>query len=177
MAQQNSVITETLRQETARLRSFIRKHVPHTGDAEDILQEVFYELVSAYRLPEPLEHVGAWLYRVAKNRIIDRFRQQKATPMLLDLHDDEAPWLDTLLPSDPETPASLYEKKMLIERVLTALNQLPAEQRSVFIAHEIEGVSFKTLSAESGVPINTLLARKRYAVLFLRAQLLALDPT
>ena len=175
MTQQDSVITETFNKEKARLRSFIRNKVPNAGDADDILQDVFYEFVSAYRLPEPLEQVGAWLYRVARNRIIDRFRKQKQE-VTLDLDDDEdTRWLEAILSVETETPATLYERKQLVEQVIATLNQLPAEQRQVFIAHELDGKSFKQMAAETGVAINTLLARKRYAVSFLREQLHAYD--
>lgn len=175
MAQQDSVITETFNKEKARLRSFIRKNVANAGDADDILQDVFYEFVSAYRLPEPLEQVGAWLYRVARNRIIDRFRKQKQE-VSFDLEEDEdAQWLESILSIETETPATLYERKQLVEQVLAALNELSAEQRQVFIAHELDGKSFKQMAAETGVAMNTLLARKRYAVSFLREQLHACD--
>jgi len=171
MTQQDSVITETFNKEKARLRSFIRNKVPNAGDADDILQDVFYEFVSAYRLPEPLEQVGAWLYRVARNRIIDRFRKQKQE-VTLDLEDDEGTrWLEAILSIETETPATLYERKQLVEQVIATLDLLPAEQRQVFIAHELDGKSFKQIAAETGVAINTLLARKRYAVSFLREQL------
>jgi RNA polymerase sigma factor (sigma-70 family) len=175
MAQQDSVITETFNQEEARLRNFIKKRVPNAGDADDILQDVFYELVSAYRLPEPLEQVGAWLYRVARNRIIDRFRKQKQEVTLEQDEDDYGLWLETILSIETETPASIYERKMLVEHVIATLNQLPSEQRQVFIAHELDGKSFKQIAAEAGVSINTLLARKRYAVTFLREQLQTSD--
>lgn len=175
MAQQDSVITETFNKEKARLRSFIRKNVANAGDADDILQDVFYEFVSAYRLPEPLEQVGAWLYRVARNRIIDRFRKQKQE-VSFDLEEDEdAQWLESILSIETETPATLYERKQLVEQVVAALNELPVEQRQVFIAHELDGKSFKQMAAETGVAMNTLLARKRYAVSFLREQLHASD--
>lgn len=175
MAQQDSVITETFNKEKARLRNFIRKSVPNAGDADDILQDVFYEFVSAYRLPEPLEQVGAWLYRVARNRIIDRFRKQKQEVSLEQNDDDDALWLKSILSIETETPASIYERKMLVEYILAALNQLPSEQRDVFIAHELDGKSFKQIAAETGVAINTLLARKRYAVTYLREQLQTSD--
>ena len=175
MAQQDSVITETFNKEKARLRNFIRKSVPNAGDADDILQDVFYEFVSAYRLPEPLEQVGAWLFRVARNRIIDRFRKQKQEVSLEQGDDDDALWLESILSIETETPASIYERKMLVEYLLAALNQLPSEQRDVFIAHELDGKSFKQIAAETGVAINTLLARKRYAVTYLREQLQTSD--
>lgn len=177
MAQQDSVITDTFNKEKARLRNFIRKSVPNAGDAEDILQDVFYEFVSAYRLPEPLEQVGAWLYRVARNRIIDRFRKQKQEVALDPQDDEDTLWLDSILSIEHETPATLYERKQLIEQVVAALNELPGEQRQVFIAHELDGKSFKQIAAETGVAINTLLARKRYAVTFLREQLQTSDPS
>lgn len=177
MAQQDSVITDTFNKEKARLRNFIRKSVPNAGDAEDILQDVFYEFVSAYRLPEPLEQVGAWLYRVARNRIIDRFRKQKQEVALDPQEDEDARLLDSILSIEHETPATLYERKQLIEQVVAALNELPGEQRQVFIAHELDGKSFKQIAAESGVALNTLLARKRYAVTFLREQLQTSDPS
>lgn len=176
MTQQDSVITETFNKEKARLRSFIRNKVPNAGDADDILQDVFYEFVSAYRLPEPLEQVGAWLYRVARNRIIDRFRKQKQE-VTLDLDDEDALWLESILSIENETPATLYERKQLVEQVIATLNQLPVEQRQVFIAHELDGKSFKQIASETGVAINTLLARKRYAVTFLREQLQTSDPS
>lgn len=171
MTQQDSVITETFNKEKARLRNFIRKSVPNTGDAEDILQDVFYEFVSSYRLPEPLEQVGAWLYQVARNRIIDRFRKQKQEVNLDRDEDEDSLWLESILSIEYETPATLYEKKQLVEQVVAALNELPVEQRQVFIAHELDGKSFKQIAAETDVSINTLLARKRYAVSFLREQL------
>lgn len=175
MAQQDSVITETFNKEKARLRSFIRKNVANAGDADDILQDVFYEFVSAYRLPEPLEQVGAWLYRVARNRIIDRFRKQKQEVSFDLEEDEEAQWLESILSIETETPATLYERKQLVEQVVAALNELPVEQRQVFISHELDGKSFKQMAAETGVAMNTLLARKRYAVSFLREQLHAVD--
>ncbi|TXI46486.1 sigma-70 family RNA polymerase sigma factor [Methylophilus sp.] len=171
MTQQDSVITDTFNKEKAKLRNFIRKSVPNAGDADDILQDVFYEFVSAYRLPEPLEQVGAWLYRVAKNRIVDRFRKQKHEVVLTQDDDEDALWLEAILSIETETPASIFERKMLVEHVIATLNLLPAEQRQVFIAHELDGKSFKQIAAESGVAINTLLARKRYAVTFLQEQL------
>jgi RNA polymerase sigma factor (sigma-70 family) len=174
MTQQNAAIAETFAKEKGRLRNFIRQRVPDPVDADDILQDVFYEFISAYRLPEPLEQVGAWLYRVARNRIIDRFRKQK-NEAVVEVREEENPeyWLETVLPANTDTPEAIYERKVLVEKILLALNQLPSVQRSVFIAHELEGRSFKEISAASGAPINTLLARKRYAILYLREQLQA----
>jgi len=172
MAEQDKRITETLSRERVRLRNFIRRRVADPGDAEDILQDVFYAFVEAYRLPAPIEQAGAWLYRVARNRIIDRFRKKKSEPLddAFSETDDE-PWLEAVLPSSDAGPEAAYARKVLLDEIYAALDGLPEQQRAVFIAHELEGRSFKTLAAESGVPVNTLLARKRYAVLHLRARL------
>jgi len=145
---------------------------PIASEAEDILQDVFYEFVAAYRLPEPIEQVGAWLFRVARNRIIDRFRKKKEGP-LPELSDetDGGTWLDEVLPSADAGPEAAYARTVLLNELGAALDELPKEQRAVFIAHELDGRSFKELAAESGVGVNTLLARKRYAVLHLRARL------
>jgi RNA polymerase sigma factor (sigma-70 family) len=172
MADRDIRITETVSRERARLRSFIRRRVADPGEAEDILQDVFFEFVEAYRLPEPVEQVGAWLFRVARNRIIDRFRKKKeeSLPQQMCESDDDR-WLESALPSSEAGPEAAYARTVLIEELSAALAELPVEQRSVFIAHELDGRSFKELAAESGVPVNTLLARKRYAVLHLRARL------
>lgn len=171
MAEQDKRITETVSRERGRLRSFIRRRVPDADEAEDILQEVFFEYVENYRLPEPIEQVGAWLFRVAKNRIIDRFRKKREV-RLPEMEDDEGGhWLDEVLPSAQAGPEAEYARKLLLRELLGALEELPQEQREVFIAHELDGRSFKELAAESGAAINTLLARKRYAVLHLRARL------
>jgi RNA polymerase sigma factor (sigma-70 family) len=172
MAEQNKRISETVVRERGRLRNFIRRRVPDPGDAEDILQDVFYEFVGAYRLPEPIEQAGAWLYRVARNRIVDRFRKKREEP-LTELMGEEGRqfWLEEVLPSPEAGPDAVYARRVLLEEVYAALDELPNAQRTVFIAHELEGRSFKELAAESGVGVNTLLARKRYAVLYLRARL------
>ncbi len=172
MADQDYLITETIRRERGRLGNFIRKRVTDTNEAEDILQDVFYELVEAYRLPEPIEQVGAWLFRVARNRIIDRFRKKKelALPELEEGDDDEA-WLDKMLPASDAGPEAAYARSVVLAELYEALDELPEEQRDAFINHEIEGRSFKDMSAESGLSVNTLLARKRYAVLHLRTRL------
>lgn len=172
MAEQDKRIAETVSRERGRLGNFIRRRVPDASEAEDILQDVFYEFVAAYRLPEPIEQVGAWLFRVARNRIIDRFRKKREGP-LPELSDEanEGTWLDEVLPSADAGPEAAYARAVLLEEVGAALDELPKEQRAVFIAHELEGRSFKELAAESGVGVNTLLARKRYAVLHLRARL------
>jgi RNA polymerase sigma factor (sigma-70 family) len=172
MSTQDDHITETVLRERARLRNFIRKRVPDPGEAEDILQDVFFELVTAYRLPEPLEQVGAWLFKVARNRIIDRFRKKKEQALPEFEHDSEdEPWLAELLPAADAGPEANYARTVLLEALHDALDELPAAQREVFLAHELEGRSFKELAAQSGSSVNTLLARKRYAVLHLRARL------
>jgi RNA polymerase sigma factor (sigma-70 family) len=172
MSEQNRRITETVAQERGRLRNFIRRRVADAGDAEDILQDVMYEVTVAYRLPEPIEQVGAWMYRVALNRITDVFRKKK--PELLEdvlngAGDDLM--LEDLLPSADAGPEAAYARAMLLETLSAALDELTEEQRDVFIAHELEGRSFKELAAESGVSVNTLLSRKRYAVQQLRRRL------
>jgi len=172
MADRDTRITETVSRERGRLRDFIRRRVPDSSEAEDILQDVFFEFVEAYRLPESIEQVGAWLYRVARNRIIDRFRKKKEVPLpQLTAEDDAGRWLEDALPSPDASPEAAYARAVLLDELSAALAELPAEQRNIFIAHELDGRSFKELAAESGVAINTLLARKRYAVLHLRARL------
>ena len=166
-------ISEAIRLEWSRLRNFIRKRVADQGDAEDILQDVFYELMEAYRLMKPIEQVGAWLFRVARNRITDRFRKQRTEGLqdrIAGGENSDAIRLEDLLPSAEAGPEAAYAHSVLLEELEDALSELPEEQRAVFIAHEIEGRSFKELAAESGVSVNTLLSRKRYAVLHLRQQ-------
>jgi len=141
-----------------------------TGDAEDVLQDVFYELTQAYRLMKPVEQVTAWLYRVARNRITDLFRKQKAVS-LSDSIDDDAPALEDLLPSPDAGPDAIYARNLLFEALDEALEELPEEQREVFIAHELLGRSFNEMAEETGTSVNTLLSRKRYAVLHLRKRL------
>jgi RNA polymerase sigma factor (sigma-70 family) len=175
--EQDRRISETVEQQRSRLRSFISRRVADPSDVEDILQEVFFELVEAYRLMKPIETAGAWLFRVARNRIIDRFRKKKpATLADLNLESEEGELLsiDELLPSPDAGPEAAYARTLLIEELEAALEELPEEQRRVFIEHEIEGRSFKDLAAETGVSINTLLSRKRYAVLHLRQRLQSL---
>jgi len=172
MAKQDKHITETISQERGRLRNFIRRRVPDANEAEDILQDVFFEYVEAYRLPEPIEQVGAWLYRVARNRIIDRFRKKREVALPETPGEDEdGLWLEEVLPSSDAGPEAAYARSVLLEELLAALEELPKEQRDVFIAHELDGRSFKELAVETGVTVNTLLARKRYAVLHLRTRL------
>jgi RNA polymerase sigma factor (sigma-70 family) len=176
--EQNRRIAETVEREQSRLRNFIRKRVLDESDVEDILQEVFYELVQAYRLMQPLEQVGAWLFRVARNRIIDRFRgrRQEAARANPPGGVEEAelfPWED-LLPSRDAGPETAYAREVLIEEIEAALDELPEEQREVFVAHEFEGRRFRELAAATGLSVNTLLSRKHYAVLYLRRRLRAI---
>jgi RNA polymerase sigma factor (sigma-70 family) len=178
VADQDKQITEVVARERNRLRSFIRRRVSDPGDVDDILQEVFYELVEAARLLQPVEQVGAWLFRVARNRIIDRFRKARSTPAAQDqtstVGEDEVRSLEELLPSREDGPEALYARRVLLEELDAALEELPAAQRDVFLAHELEGRSFRELAQETGLSINTLLARKRYAVLHLRRRLRAI---
>jgi len=172
--EQDQRISEVVKQEQSRLRNFIRRRVPDPRDAEDILQDVFYELVEATRLLMPIEHVTGWLFRVARNRIIDLFRKQKPEPFgdagVAD-EDGEQLRLEDLLPSPDAGPDAAYARSVMLEELEFAIDELPEEQREVFIAHEVEGRSFKELAVESGVSVNTLLSRKRYAVLYLRRRL------
>jgi len=174
MTEQDRQISEVITEQRSRLRNFIRKRVSNEADAEDLLQEVFYELVEANRLLMPIEHVTGWLFRVARNRITDLFRKKKAVTFSDAAVEDEAGKLlqiEDLLPSPAAGPEALYVRHVLLEELEFALAELPDEQREVFVAHELEGRSFKELSAESGVSVNTLLSRKRYAVLHLRERL------
>ncbi|MET3218369.1 UNVERIFIED_ORG: RNA polymerase sigma factor (sigma-70 family) [Burkholderia territorii] len=168
-------ITATVMRERTRLGNFIRRRIRDPDDAEDVLQDVLHEFVQAYRLPAPIEQASAWLFRTARNRIIDRFRKKKEQPLadLLDADDDaDSEYrLDLALPSHDAGPEALYARTLLLKALQDALDELPANQREVFIAHELEGASFKEMAAQSGVALNTLLARKRYAVLHLRARL------
>jgi RNA polymerase sigma factor (sigma-70 family) len=166
--EQNNSLSETIRQEKTRLQNFIRSRVPDPGDAEDILQDVFYELTETYRLMRPIEQVGGWLFRVARNRITDLFRKKRPESL-----DDvvEGLSLEELLPSPDAGPEAAYARSVLLEEIEDALDELPEEQRAIFVAHEIEGRSFKELAAESGLSVNTLLSRKHYAVLHLRERL------
>lgn len=172
MAEHDRRIAETVTRERGRLHNFIRQRVPDPSDAEDILQDVFFEFVEAYRLPEPIEQVGAWLYRVARNRIVDRFRKKREEPLAeLANDEDEQSWLQEVLPSPDAGPEAAYARSVLLEELRAALDELPAAQRHVFVAHELEGRSFRELAEESGVGISTLLARKRYAVRHLQGRL------
>lgn len=174
MTEQDRQISEIVAQERARLRNFIRRRVPDPADAEDIVQEVFYELVEANRLLMPIEHVTGWLFRVARNRITDLFRKKKPetfTDTAVEDEDGEVLRVEDLLPSPDAGPEALYFRNVLLDELELALDELPEEQRDVFVAHELEGRSFKEMAAETGVSVNTLLSRKRYAVLHLRERL------
>jgi RNA polymerase sigma factor (sigma-70 family) len=174
MTEQDLKLSEIIAEQRSRLRNFIRRRVPDPSDAEDIVQEVFYELVEANRLLVPIEHVTGWLYRVARNRITDLFRKKKPRPfseVAVEDEDGEMLQLEDLLPSPDAGPEALYLLNALHEELELALDELPRDQREVFVAHELEGRSFKDLAAASGVSVNTLLSRKRYAVLHLRERL------
>jgi RNA polymerase sigma factor (sigma-70 family) len=173
-AEQDQWIAQAMEKDEPRLRNYIRKHVVDLEAAEDILQEVFVELVEAYRLVKPIEQVSGWLFRVAKNRIIDRFRGRRLESLSQAQYgedDDAAVSLEDLLPSPDAGPEAAYVRSVLLDEIDEALEEMPPEQRSVFIAHEWEGYSFKELAEETGVSVNTLLSRKRYAVLYLRRRL------
>src|SRR6266550_8839785 len=175
--EQDRQISAIVAEERFRLRNFIRRRVPDPSDVEDIVQEVFYELVQANRLLMPIDHVTGWLFRVARNRITDFFRKKKPEAFSDAITEDEHGELlriEDLLPSPDAGPEALYLRRVLLDELELAIDELPDEpygQREVFIAHELEGLSFKELSAESGLNVNTLLSRKRYAVLHLRKRL------
>jgi len=174
MAEQDERISEAIDRDKTRLRNFIRRRVADPSDAEDILQEVFYELVETYRLMKPIEQVGAWLFRVARNRITDLFRKRKPEASTNDpvvAEEGELGTLEDLLPSRDAGPEAAYARTVLLEELEDALAELPEEQREVFLAHEIEGRSFKELAVETGLSVNTLLSRKHYAVIHLRERL------
>ena len=174
MIEQDRQISEIVAGERSRLRNFIRRRVPDPSDAEDILQEVFYELVEANRLLMPIGHVTGWLFRVARNRITDLFRKKKpvaSSDVAVEDEDGELLRIEDLLPSPDAGPEVLYFRNVLLDELEFALGELPAEQREVFVAHELDGHSFKEMAAETGVSVNTLLSRKRYAMLRLRERL------
>src|SRR5437867_829416 len=167
-------ISEVVKREHSRLRNFIRRRVPDPRDVEDILQDVFYELVEANRLLMPIERVTGWLFRVARNRITDLFRKKKPesfSDTAVADEDDELLRLEDLLPSPDAGPEALYARNVLLDEFELAVDELPKEQREVFVAHELEGRSFKEMAVETGVSVNTLLSRKRYAVRHLRKRL------
>src|ERR1700686_4993129 len=168
MVQQDQEISKAIERESPRLRTFIRRRVPDQSDAEDVLQEVFSELVEAYRMMKPLEQVTAWLFRVARNRITDLFRSKKrqaSREPAVTTEDGETLQWEDLLPAPDAGPESAYARGVLLEEMDAALDELPEEQREVFVAHEFLGYSFKELAEKTGVSVNTLLSRKRYAVL------------
>ena len=180
--EQDQRIADVVDREQSRLRKFIRRRVPDPRDAEDILQDVFYKLVEANRLLMPIEHVTGWLFRVARNRITDLFRKKKPESFSAITganNDDDGDGellllqmqLEEMLPSPDAGPEAVYARNLLLQELELALDELPDEQREVFVAHELEGLSFKEMAAESGVSVNTLLSRKRYAVLHLRERL------
>jgi len=174
-AAQDREIAATVQRERGRLLAFIRRRIADAAEAEDVLQDALYELVLAYRMMQPVEQARAWLTRVARNRIIDRFRSRSREPRAVSRAaageelDDST--FEDLLPAPDSGPEAAFMRELLLEEIQTALEELPREQREVFVAHELEGRSFKDLAAESGVNVNTLLARKRYAVLHLRERL------
>jgi RNA polymerase sigma factor (sigma-70 family) len=172
--EQDQRISEVVKREQSRLRDFIRRRVPDPRDAEDLLQDVFYELVEANRLLMPIEHVTGWLFRVARNRITDLFRKKRperfGAAAVMD-EDDQLLQVEDLLPSPDAGPEALYARNVLLDALESAVEELPPEQRDVFVGHELEGRSFKEMAAETGVSVNTLLSRKRYAVRHLRARL------
>lgn len=172
--EQDRRISEVVSREQSRLRSFIRRRVPDPRDVEDILQDVFYELVEANRLLMPIDHVAGWLFRVARNHIVDTFRKKRPenfSDIAASSEDGEPLRIEDLLPSPEAGPEALYVRGVLLEELELALDELPEDQRAVFVAHEIQGHSFKEISEETGVGVNTLLSRKRYAVLRLRERL------
>lgn len=176
--EQDQLISEAMRRDEPRLRSFIRKRVADSGEAEDILQDVFYELIEAYRLMKPIEQVTAWLFRVARNRMIDLFRKNKPGSLNEPISNEEGcDTLEDLLPSPGLGPEAAYARSLLLDALDEALEELPPEQREVFIAHDLMGQSFKEISAETGISVNTLLSRKRYAVLHLRSTLQSIYDT
>jgi len=184
MVEQDQRISDAVVREQSRLRNFIRRRVADPGDAEDILQEVFYEFVETYRMMKPVEHVTGWFYQVARNRITDLFRKKSREGARSELigsggnqrersqgEPTEELLLEELLPSPDAGPDAAYARSVLLEEIDEALDELPVEQREVFVAHELMGYSFKEISAQTGVSVNTLLSRKHYAVLHLREQL------
>lgn len=178
LAEQDRLIGDAVERNGTRLRNFIRRRVTDDFETEEILQEVFYELVEAYRLTKPIEQVSAWLFRVARNRITDLFRKKKAVPFS-DLNgavnaaadEEERLNIEEFLPSGDAGPDVTYARSVLIEELEAALDELPTDQRAAFVAHEIEGRSFKEIAAETGLSVNTLVLRKHYAVQHLRQRL------
>jgi RNA polymerase sigma factor (sigma-70 family) len=174
MTEQDRQISEIIVRERSRLRNFIARRVADPSDAEDIVQDVFYELIEANRMLMPIEHITGWLFRVARNRIIDLFRKKKPetfSDAAVEGDDGELLQFQDLLPSPDAGPDAIYVRNVVLDELELALDELPEEQRDVFVAHELEGRSFKEIAAETGVGVNTLVSRKRYAVLHLRERL------
>jgi RNA polymerase sigma factor (sigma-70 family) len=175
MTEYDREITATVRRERSRLSSFIRRRVRNPADADDILQDVLFEFVEAYHLPAPIERASAWLFRVARNRVVDLFRKKREQSLdgmaAQPTQEGDEHRLDLLLPAADDSPEAGYARSVLLAELQVALEELPADQREVFVAHELDGISFREMAARSGVPMNTLLARKRYAVLQLRKRL------
>ena len=178
MTERDRQISEIIAEQRSRLRNFIRKRVPNEADAEDLLQEVFFEVIEAYRLMEPVQQWGAWMFKVARNRIIDLFRKKRLVTFGNDRvavsEEGETLRLEDVLPSPDAGPAEAYARTVLLDELEEVLDELPEEQREVFTAHEIEGYSFKEIAARTGVSVNTLLSRKHYAVVHLRRRLQAI---
>ncbi len=177
MAEQDQQISQAIAREQGRLRSFIRRQVADPGEAEDVLQDVFYELIQAYRMMRPVEQVTAWLFRVARNRTIDLFRRKSREAVREQPtgrgEEGEQLQLEDLLPSPDAGPEAAYARRVLLEELDAALDELPEEQREVFVAHELMGYSFREIAEQTGAGVNTLLSRKHYAVLHLRHRLQA----
>jgi len=177
ISEQDRLFSEAMERNQPRLRSFIRRYVGNTGDTEDILQDVFYELLEAYRMMKPIEHVSGWLFRVARNRITDMFRRRRpgslSEPIPVE-GDDQSLTLEDLLPSANDGPDAAYARTVILDALEEAIEELPPAQREIFIAHEVMGTSFKDYAAQTGIGVNTLLSRKRYAVLHLRKHLQSL---
>jgi RNA polymerase sigma factor (sigma-70 family) len=173
-SEQDQRISEVVEREHTRLRNFIGRRVADQLDVEDILQDVFRELVEANRLMKPIERVGAWLFRVAQNRITDLFRKKKPerfSEQAFVAEDGRLLSIEDLLPSSEAGPEAAYARAVMLDELEDALSELPEDQRAVFVAHELEGLSFKELAAETGLNINTLLSRKHAAVVYLRQRL------
>jgi RNA polymerase sigma factor (sigma-70 family) len=174
LSEQDRLFSEAMERDRPRLRSFIRRYAGNTGETEDILQDVFYELLEAYRMMKPIEHVSGWLFRVARNRVVDLFRRRR-TDSLNDPAsmegEDRSLTLEDLLPSAQDGPEAAYARRIMLETLEEAVEELPAEQREIFIENEVIGTSFKDYAAKTGISINTLLSRKRYAVQHLRRRL------
>lgn len=174
LSEQDRLFSEAMERDQPRLRSFIRRYVGDTGEAEDILQDVFYELLEAYRMMKPVQHVSGWLFRVARNRIVDLFRRRRPDSLndpVAGTGDDQSLTLEDLLPSADDGPDAAYARRILLDALEDAIEELPEEQRDIFLANEVMGTSFKDYAAKTGISINTLLSRKRYAVQHLRRSL------